>query len=108
MNITDNTMVSLRYLVKDKQGEVIENIMDCEPVKYVQGSGKLLPELEDAVKGLQAGDAKSFTLAGPNVSRELFIDVIIDDVREALPGELQHGGPVPLAGKNGCGDGCCC
>jgi hypothetical protein len=111
MMIAENTMVSLRYLVKNKQGDTIDNIMDSKPIEYLHGAGKILPELEAAVKGLKTGDKKSIIIENQlmaNVTEELFIDVVIDDVRAASPEEMQQGKPVQNADNNGCGEGCCC
>ncbi len=111
MIIEDNTMVSLRYLVKNKHGDVIDNIMDNKPIEYLHGAGKILPELEEAVKGLKTGDKKSIIIENQvmaNITEQLFIDVVIDDVRAALPEELLIAKPIQKADDNGCGEGCCC
>jgi FKBP-type peptidyl-prolyl cis-trans isomerase SlyD len=111
MMIAENTMVSLRYSVKNKQGDTIDNIMNGKPIEYLHGAGKILPELEEAVKGLKTGDQKSIIIENQlmaNITEQLFIDVVIDDVRAARPEELQIGKPIQKADDKECGKGCCC
>ena len=111
MKISGNAVVSMRYRMKNKEGEVLEDIMQNPPVKYLHGSGNLLPVLEECLEGLQAGAQKSITISGEQVAGLndlLEFDVIIDEVREATAAEIQMGKPVEESPQSGCGPGCCC
>lgn len=96
--------------MKNERGEVLEDIMDRQPVDYLHGSGNILPLLEAGIEGLQAGDKKSlvFNDDTSNAADSYFIDVVIDNVRKATPFELQQGKPEPKPSDETCGPGCCC
>ena len=102
MQIAEKTIVSLRYIMKNSEGEEIENTIPGPAVQYVHGSGKILPQLETLLTGLKAGDKKSIALEPPDA---FYFEVEIDDVRMATPGEIESGKPVAIGE---CGPDCCC
>jgi len=109
MHITKDRVVSIRYIMKNSNDEILENIMDGDPVSYVQGSRGIFPSLQQQLEGLKAGDKKEVYLTGlPGLSGEDFsFEVIIDDVRVALTEEVLMGYPLKInAGK--CEAGCDC
>ncbi len=112
MQIADKTVVALRYVMKNNEGEVLENIMNNPPVKYLHGSGNILPQLEASLSGLETGDIKSLSFkenTNTLPTGEIFhFDVVIDDVRPATEEEIQLGKPIKSADKNNCGPDCCC
>jgi len=84
MEVANKTIVSLRYIMKNKRGEELDNIMDGSPVKYLHSAGKILPQLELCLEGMKAGERKSFSFSDQsNASQEFYFDVIIDEVRMA-------------------------
>ena len=101
MTVSPNKIVSLRYLMKNGGGDVIEDTMEQAPIQYLHGAGKIIPALENAIEGMHAGDKKVFFISYPGLSEKLHFDLIIDEVREATPDEIQNGKPS-------CGPGCCC
>jgi FKBP-type peptidyl-prolyl cis-trans isomerase SlyD len=102
MQVGNNTVVSLRYLMRNSEGEEVENTFAGSGVPYLHGAGKILPELEAALFGLYPGDRRSISIHTP----ELFeMDVEIVSVREARQEELASGAP---GSPEGCGPGCCC
>jgi FKBP-type peptidyl-prolyl cis-trans isomerase SlyD len=102
MEITKETVVSLRYIMKNDAGEEIENTMTGPAVQYVHGSGKILPQLEAMLEGLQTGDKRSVTVELPAT---FHFAIEIDQVRMATPEELEAGSPGAVGN---CGPGCCC
>ena len=97
--------------MKNKEGEVLEDIMQNPPIKYLHGSGNMLPVLEAYLEGLQAGSQKSIMASGEHVAGlndQLEFEVIIDEVREATAAEIQMGKPVEESTPSDCGPGCCC
>jgi FKBP-type peptidyl-prolyl cis-trans isomerase SlyD len=101
MNISQNKVVSLRYVMSNSAGEVIENVMDRPPIQYIHGAGKIIPALETAIEGMQAGQKKVFFISDPGLSESLHFDLVVDEIREATAEEIQ-------SGKPSCGPGCCC
>jgi len=104
MEVTENTVVSLRYIMKNNEGEELENTFSGPAVQYLHGSGKILPQLETLLSGLKTGDKKKITVEMPNT---FHFDVRIDDIRVATPEEIRLGIPITIT-DNGCGPGCCC
>lgn len=107
MQIDNNTVVSLRYIMKNAQGEILENTMESVSVKYVHGTGTILPQLEANLAGLSAGDQKeiSFTYIGSQPAQPFHFDVVIDEVRNATSEEIQSRKPMK---DEDCGPGCNC
>jgi FKBP-type peptidyl-prolyl cis-trans isomerase SlyD len=105
-----NKVVSIRFTLKNSHGEILEGIMNSNAVEYLHGSGNILPALEAGIEGLHAGDRKSITFNSDDskASDKYYIDVIIDNVREATLIELQQGKPEPKPSDRSCGTGCCC
>ncbi|MBB3054475.1 hypothetical protein [Mucilaginibacter gotjawali] len=109
MEVAANTVVAIRYVMKNGQGEVLEDIMDKPPVEYLHGSGDILPGLEKGLDGLPAGFSKliKFTI-DDNSQETYFINVKIDSIRAATPAEIERGKPEPKHADNSCGPGCRC
>ncbi len=60
MTISSNKIVSLRYVMTNEGGEVIEDTMEQSPIQYLHGAGKIIPALENAIEGMQPGQKKHF------------------------------------------------
>jgi len=107
--IAKNSVVSMRYIMKNSTGEILENIMNNDPVIYLHGSSAIQSLLQLQLEGLKAGDKKSVYLkAASGLTNEDFIlDVIIDEVREALQEELLLGYPIKINIAK-CETGCSC
>ncbi|SEK73084.1 FKBP-type peptidyl-prolyl cis-trans isomerase SlyD [Colwellia chukchiensis] len=56
MKITDNKVVVLHYAVSDSEDTLIDSSYDHSPLAVIQGSHYLIPGLEAALIGHQAGD----------------------------------------------------
>jgi FKBP-type peptidyl-prolyl cis-trans isomerase 2 len=98
MHIANNSVVSIRYIMKNSKDEVLENTMNGLPVSYLHGSAGIQPLLQAQLVGLKAGDKKEVYLtAASGLTNEDFIfEVIIDEVRVALKEEVLLGYPVLL------------
>ncbi|WP_295791289.1 hypothetical protein [Mucilaginibacter sp.] len=106
MKVETGKIVSLRFIMKNAAGDIIEDIMDQAPVEYLHGSGSIQPSLEAGVDGLQAGDAKHIVFKNDDSGDEFQIDLVIDAIRPATAEEIKGGGPGKKAEI--CGPGCCC
>ncbi|MEP7144156.1 MAG: hypothetical protein ABI707_14835 [Ferruginibacter sp.] len=96
--ITENSVVSIRYIMKNSTGNILENIMNNEPVSYLHGSTGIQPLLQAQLEGLKAGDKKLvYLIAESGLTNEDFVfDVIIDGVRAASGEEILLGYPVQV------------
>ncbi|QEC66653.1 hypothetical protein FRZ67_04815 [Panacibacter ginsenosidivorans] len=108
MLVANNTIVSLRYVMKNDAGEIMEDNTNTAPYNYLHGSGNLMPALEDAMTGLSKGEAKTFSIADKLLNGIFHFDVIIDDVRPASAKEIASGFPAKKITTDDCGTDCCC
>lgn len=112
MQIAEKTVVALRYTMKNCQGEVLEDILNSAPVKYLHGSGNILPQLEELLYGLEPGSVKSLSFcergSAQSTIETFHFDVVIDEVRPATDEELQLGKPIVSSVNRDCGPDCCC
>ena len=56
MKITNNSVVVMHYAVSDSEGTLIDSSYDHKPMAIIQGTGYLIPGLEDALIDHQSGD----------------------------------------------------
>jgi FKBP-type peptidyl-prolyl cis-trans isomerase SlyD len=64
MKVENNKMVSLIYELRenDSNGRIIEALDEARPLKFIYGTGRLLPVFESNISMLNSGDPFSFTL----------------------------------------------
>ena len=64
MKVENNKMVSLIYELRenDSNGRIIEALDETRPLKFIYGTGRLLPVFESNISMLTSGDPFSFTL----------------------------------------------
>jgi FKBP-type peptidyl-prolyl cis-trans isomerase SlyD len=64
MRIENNRMVSLIYELResDSNGRVIESLNEASPLKFIFGTGRLLPVFESNINLLKTGDLFRFML----------------------------------------------
>lgn len=106
--VTKNTVVSLRFIMRNSHGDVLENNMQSPPVNYLHGGVAIMPALQRQLEGLVPGDKKIVELSARDGSPGDFtFDVIIDNVREALKEEIILGYPVVID-ENVCDEDCSC
>ena len=99
MRISKNSVVSIRYIIKNSVDVVLENTMTNLPVSYLHGSPGIQPLLQTQLEGLKAGDKKIVCLtASSGLTNEDFIfEVMIDEVRVASNEEVLLGYPVKFS-----------
>jgi FKBP-type peptidyl-prolyl cis-trans isomerase SlyD len=62
MRIEANSFVSLECSLRDETGRLIEGDDSSDRVEYVHGYGMLVPGLETALQGLEAGDQREIVV----------------------------------------------
>lgn len=63
MIIEKDRVALIHYTLKDDAGAVIDSSAGGEPLAYIHGNGNLVPGLENALQGKQAGSKFSVTVA---------------------------------------------
>lgn len=56
MEIADQRVVLMHYTLTNDKGEVLDSSRGSEPLAYLHGGGNIIPGLEKALLGKQAGD----------------------------------------------------
>jgi hypothetical protein len=107
--VTKNTVVTIRFIMQNSRGEVLENTMAGPAASYLHGGSGIIRSLQVQLDGLQEGERKQIFLLKEyeNLEDDFIFDVLIEKIREALPQEIALG--YPLTGKAmECAPGCVC
>ncbi len=63
MQVSENKVVSIHYVLKNDAGEVIDTSLGRAPLSYLHGIGSIIPGLEKALEGKSSGDRVEVTIA---------------------------------------------
>jgi FKBP-type peptidyl-prolyl cis-trans isomerase SlyD len=80
MKIERNKMVSLIYELRegDSGGRIIETLDEMRPLKFIYGTGRLLPLFESNINELNNGDSFGFTMKSELAYGERREEMIVD------------------------------
>ncbi|MDT8299816.1 MAG: FKBP-type peptidyl-prolyl cis-trans isomerase, partial [Spirochaetaceae bacterium] len=85
MIIAKDAVVIIDYAIKDTEGTLLED-SDDGPMSFIQGTGVLVPGLEQALEGKKAGDRLQATLTPEEAfgtrDEELVLEVGLDDFQD--------------------------
>lgn len=107
MKIAKDSVVSIAYQVRTKDGVLVDEATSVTPLEYLQGAGNLIKGLEDALTGRQAGDKFDVEVSSNNaygdyndnlvqqVPRDVFVGVDELEVGMRFLADTEHG-PVPV------------
>lgn len=65
MVIAEQKVVSIHYTLKNDDGEILDASAEDNPLKYIHGTGSIIPGLEKKLTGKSAGDKLSVSV-GPS------------------------------------------
>lgn len=85
--IKKNSVVTLKYCLKNTEGLELDHSDEDEPLSYLHGSGQIVPGLETALSGLKIGDKKAVTIAPTEAYGEVVPDLRIKVERANFPKE---------------------
>ena len=86
MQISENSVVSFHYTLTDKDGQVIDSSAGHAPLTYLHGVGQIVPGLENALVGKQAGDKLDVEVAAAEGYGEHHDFMVQQVPREAFQG----------------------
>lgn len=103
MRIETGKVVALHYKVTTEGGELRDASGPDEPLLYLHGYGQIVPGLEDALEGHEAGDGVVVTLTpeqgygqhDPDLDLKIPLDSFPEDMREELTAGMQFGAAHP-------------
>lgn len=76
MQIDHNSVVSIHYTLTNDEGTVIDSSVNIDPLVYLQGSGNIIPGLENALAGKSAGDKLNVRVAPADGYGESVLELI--------------------------------
>lgn len=85
--------VTIDYVLKRGDGEVVGNTEEVGPQQIQLGSGQIFPQIEQALTGMEVGDSTSVDIASENAFGARSEELVIDIPRANLPPE-----PAPQPG----------
>ncbi len=89
MTISANSVVALHYTLTDDDGVQLDSSIGKDPLTYLHGGGNIIPGLEQALEGKDAGDTFQVSIA-PEQGYGEHVEQLIQSVpREAFAGVEQ-------------------
>ena len=86
--VADNVVVSLDYtLLVD--GESVDSTAERDPLEYIQGQRNLIPGLENALAGMQAGETREVRVPPSEAYGDVDPDAFADVPRDQFPPEFE-------------------
>ena len=96
--IESGSSVGIEYTLKLEDGTTVDSNVGGTPLTFTQGSGEILPALEEELLGAKVGDTKEVQLTAENgygpVNPAAFQEVPLDK----LPEEARVAGTMLMAG----------
>jgi FKBP-type peptidyl-prolyl cis-trans isomerase SlyD len=86
MTISQDSVVTIHYTLKDDSGEVIDSSAGGEPLAYLHGHGNIVPGLERELTGRNVGDKVSVRVSPAEGYGEYDKDLVQSVPRRALRG----------------------
>ncbi|MBM4395550.1 MAG: peptidylprolyl isomerase [Deltaproteobacteria bacterium] len=90
MTIGHDRVVTIRYEVTNTSGEVVDSSDGQEPLVYLHGHGEIVPGLERALDGRDAGEKVAVTLAPADAYGEYDPELDVGIPKDAFPEEARE------------------
>ncbi|GJL79842.1 MAG: peptidyl-prolyl cis-trans isomerase [Nitrospinaceae bacterium] len=87
--VKKDSVVSMSYNLKNAAGEELGSADSAKPLTYLQGSGQIVPGLENALEGLVIGDKKDVTLTAQEGYGELNPELKMKVERKMFPPDAE-------------------
>ncbi|MEX2163141.1 MAG: peptidylprolyl isomerase [Sulfuricaulis sp.] len=103
MKAAHGMVVSMHYTLTDDRGATLDSSHGNEPFHYLHGHSNIIPGLEKALEGAEAGFKSKVTVSPANGYGEKNPEAIFEAPREHFPAEmkLEVGARVYADGPNG-------
>ncbi len=95
--IETGSTVKLEYTLTDDAGKVLDSNKGQDPLTYTHGQEEILPALENALKGMRAGDHKDVTLPPTDGYGEVDPKAVTEVPKELIPPESLKAGAELVA-----------
>ena len=103
MQIENGRTVHIHYTLTDNEGNVIDSSSGHDPLIYTAGAGEIIPGLDRALIGKQAGDRAEVKVAPEDGYGERYEEAIqqVDKAQLAHLPDLEVGMPLQAETPNG-------
>ena len=110
MVVAKDKMVSLTYTLReaDKDGRIIEQVEDANPLQFLYGAGQMLEHFETNLNNKKGGDDFEFDLSAENAYGDKREELVVDIPKSVfeVDGKLDEetckvGNQVPMADSQG-------
>lgn len=103
MKAAPGMVVSMHYTLTDDSGDVLDSSRGGEPFSYLHGHNNIIPGLEKALEGTEAGFKSKVTVAPTEGYGEKNPEAVFEAPREHFPPDmkLEIGARVYADGPNG-------
>ena len=98
MKISNGSVVSIDYILRGDDGEVIDTSEGDEPLLYLQGVGQIVPGLETALEGKAVGDALKVSVPPEEGYGPWSADQVLQVERGRLPDDAEPAVGMELSG----------
>lgn len=89
MNIAENTIVAIDYVLTNDEGEELDSSKDRQPMTYFHGVGRMIPGLELELDGKAPGDSFQVTVA-PEAGYGVRHEEMVQDIpRDRFPEDME-------------------
>jgi FKBP-type peptidyl-prolyl cis-trans isomerase SlyD len=89
LKVKDGVVVTLDYILRLDDGEVIDSSADEGPLEYLHGYGQIIPGLEKALVGLGVGDRKTVVVPPDEAYGDVDMDAFEIVPRTMFPDDLE-------------------
>jgi FKBP-type peptidyl-prolyl cis-trans isomerase SlyD len=93
MNIEDNKVATINYILRNDAGEILDSSEEHEPLSYIHGMGNIIPGLESQLLGKSVGDSLKVSVAPADAYGEYDLAQVVQVSRSQFEGapELKVG-----------------
>jgi FKBP-type peptidyl-prolyl cis-trans isomerase SlyD len=102
LKVQDGQVVSMDYTLH-VDGEVMDTSSGQEPLEFLQGSGNIIPGLEQELYGMSVGESKTVVVQPEDGYGALDPDAFIDVPKEQFPANipLEEGVEIQVTNQDG-------
>ena len=100
-DIREGRMVTLDYKLKDSSGNLLDDSATTGPMRFIFGSGQMLPAIEQSVAGLEPGASITKEVQSKDAFGDRDESRVIEAPREQLPPNIAVGAVVTARDPQG-------
>jgi FKBP-type peptidyl-prolyl cis-trans isomerase SlyD len=89
MKAAVNTVVTMHYTLTDDAGETLDSSSGGDPLAYLHGHSNIIPGLEKALEGKEAGYRSKVSVAAAEAYGEKNPEAVFEAPREHFPPDME-------------------